>query len=113
MGGTLRDKASLFFYACDIKDSQVIEAAELKEVVHQMMLSKSDTGFTSSFVEANPILCAGIPEAYVAHMRANQMVNDIFTNASTNGKTVSEKEFQKWLIRGGKQVNQLCTLFGI
>lgn len=111
--GTLRDKASLFFYACDANDSQSIEATDLKEVVHQMMLSRNDAGFTSNFVEANPILCAGIPESYVAHMRANQMVNDILTNASTNGKTVSEKEFQTWLIRGGKQVNQLCTLFGI
>jgi hypothetical protein len=111
--GTLRDKASLFYHACDIDDSQAIEASVLKEVVHQMMLSKKDIGVTTNFIQSNPILCAGIPESYVAHMRANQMVSDIFTNVSKNGKTVSEKEFQTWLIRGGKQVNQLCSLFGL
>merc|ERR1712176_1254326 len=86
--GTLQDKASLFFNACDIDDSKSIEAAELKEVVHQMMLVKKDTVDTTGFVASNPILCNGIPETYVLHLKSNLMVSDIFSSASRNGQTL-------------------------
>jgi len=38
---------------------------------------------------------------------------EIFEKASKDGEQLTEKEFQTWLLRGGKQVNRLIALFGL
>jgi len=112
--GSLQEKGSLFFNACDIDHSGTVEAAELKDIIHHMMTMKKDTQGRESFMEWYPVLYAGIPETYVLHLKANELVADIFAVAGkANAKTITEKQFQVWLGRGGREVNRLIRLFGI
>lgn len=111
--GTLQEKGSLFFAACDIDGSNSIEQTELKEIVLHMMMSKKETDGRDSFMSWNHTLYAGIPESYVLHYKANELVLEIFEKASKDGEQLTEKEFQTWLLRGGKQVNRLGALFGL
>lgn len=110
--GALQDKGSLFFNACDIDGSKTIEFPELKEIIHHMMLLKKDTQGRDSFMSWHPMLFAGIPETYVLHYKANELAADIFATAGKSN-AITEKQFQTWLGRGGKQVNRLYSLFGI
>jgi len=111
--GTLQEKGSLFFHACDVDGSGSIEQNELKEIVLHMMMSKNETDGRDSFMNWNHTLYAGIPESYVLHYKANELVVEIFEKASKDGEQLTEKEFQTWLLRGGKQVNRLIALFGL
>merc|ERR1712087_1068020 len=111
MGGSLQEKGSLFFHACDIDGSKTIEAPELKNIIHHMMLLKKETQGRESFMEWHPRLYADIPESYVLHYKANELVADIIA-AAGKGDAITEKQFQTWLARGGKQVNRLTNLFG-
>mmetsp|Transcript_48296 Transcript_48296/g.105111 ORF Transcript_48296/g.105111 Transcript_48296/m.105111 type:complete len:247 (-) Transcript_48296:16-756(-) len=111
--GTLQDKASLFFHACDVDSSNTIEKKELKSIVlHMMQLTAARNGVAiddgwskAAFVD--------IPEVYVLHFKANALVQSIFTGASRKGEELTEKEFQRWMTRGGKEVNRLTALFGL
>jgi len=78
-----------------------------------MMLLKKETDGKDSFMGVNHTLYAGIPETFVMHFKANELVNDVFTSASKDGLQITEKEFQTWLLRGGKHVNRLKALFGL
>eukprot|EP00401_Gymnodinium_catenatum_P032001 CAMPEP_0117491496 /NCGR_PEP_ID=MMETSP0784-20121206/18097_1 /TAXON_ID=39447 /ORGANISM="" /LENGTH=246 /DNA_ID=CAMNT_0005286289 /DNA_START=84 /DNA_END=824 /DNA_ORIENTATION=- len=111
--GTLQEKGSLFFHACDIDGSSSIEQTELKDIIHHMMMLKKGTDGTESFMQWHKTLYANIPESYVLHFKANELVNDIFAGASKNGDQITEKDFQTWLLRGGKEVNRLISLFGL
>jgi len=111
--GSLQEKGSLFFHACDIDGSGAIEPNELKEIILHMMMSKKETDGRDSFMAWHHTLYAGIPESYVLHYKANELVMEIFEKASKDGEQLTEKEFQTWLLRGGKQVNRLIALFGL
>jgi len=111
--GSFQEKGLLFFHACDIDGSNSIEPAELKDIIHHMMLLKKETDGKDSFMGVNHTLYAGIPETFVMHFKANELVNDVFTSASKDGLQITEKEFQTWLLRGGKHVNRLKALFGL
>merc|ERR1712232_334637 len=94
--GSLQEKGSLFFHACDIDGSKTIEKSELKDVVLHMMLLKRDMEGIESFMEKNKILYAGIPEAMILTLKANEVVHDVFTNAAKDGESLSEKDFLNW-----------------
>eukprot|EP00927_Polykrikos_kofoidii_P051364 TRINITY_DN4515_c0_g1_i2.p1 TRINITY_DN4515_c0_g1~~TRINITY_DN4515_c0_g1_i2.p1 ORF type:complete len:239 (+),score=50.43 TRINITY_DN4515_c0_g1_i2:117-833(+) len=111
--GSLHEKASLFFHTCDVDCSGSIEPRELKDVVLHLMKLKCETEGKRSFFEWNQTLYADIPMTYVLHLQANEFVNDVFSTASKDGEQLSEKEFQKWLLRGGKHVNRLNALFNM
>eukprot|EP00415_Alexandrium_ostenfeldii_P001371 UN1371 len=109
--GSIQEKASFFFHACDVDGSHTIEKPELKNVVHHMMILKSESQGKDSFIDWNRTLYADVPETYVLHYLANELVADVFAHASKGGEELTEKEFQKWLMRGGKLVNRLTALF--
>eukprot|EP00927_Polykrikos_kofoidii_P085448 TRINITY_DN92_c0_g1_i2.p1 TRINITY_DN92_c0_g1~~TRINITY_DN92_c0_g1_i2.p1 ORF type:complete len:260 (+),score=44.25 TRINITY_DN92_c0_g1_i2:74-781(+) len=109
--GTLNEKASFFFQSCDVDGSGTIEKSELKTVVLHMMALRNETSGKASFFDWNQTLYADIPTTYVLHLQANEFVNDVFSSVSKDGEQLTEKEFQKWLLRGGKQVNRLNALF--
>jgi Ca2+-binding EF-hand superfamily protein len=110
--GSLKEKAEFFFHACDIDGSGTIEACELKTVIHHMMLLKRDSDGRDSFMTMDKVLYLDIPEKYIYHFQANELVADILRAAPTKGE-VTEKAFQQWMQRGGKEVKQLKALFGI
>jgi len=118
--GTHNDKMSFLFHACDVDFSNRIEPHELKVVVHNMMAMKQEADGKSSFFEWHPVLYADIPERYVLHLKTNEFVNDVFTNAHghhghevTEKEELTEKEFIAWHARGGKQAKRLDKLFNI
>mmetsp|Transcript_26146 Transcript_26146/g.71016 ORF Transcript_26146/g.71016 Transcript_26146/m.71016 type:complete len:252 (-) Transcript_26146:76-831(-) len=108
--GSVSDKASFVFHACDIDSSGTVEKSELKVILHQLMVLKKETQGKESFMEYSKTLYAGIPETYVLHLQANELVHNIFTSASKDGNQLTEKEFQNWVVRGGKLVNTLQAL---
>lgn len=110
--GPLQEKGSLFFHACDIDGSGSVEARELKDIVHHMMMLKRELEGIGSFTAGQARLYNGIPATYILHFQANELVNDIFESAG-KGEMITEKMFQTWLGRGGKQVNRLLALFGM
>merc|ERR1712051_568945 len=110
--GTLQEKSALFFHACDIDNSGTIEAEELKTVIHHMMMLMRERDGIGAFTAGQTRLYAGIPGSYILHFQANEMVNDIFSGV-TKGNSITEKQFQAWLSRGGKQCNKLLALFGV
>merc|ERR1712007_162507 len=64
--GTLQEKGSLFFHACDIDGSNSIEQSELKDIIHHMTMLKKGVDGTESFMQWHKTLYANIPEVYVA-----------------------------------------------
>jgi len=110
--GSLQEKGSLFFGACDIDGSGSVEGAELKDIIHHMMLLKKEEDGIQAFTAGQSRLYSGIPATYILHFQANELVNDIVSTAG-KGDSITEKQFQTWLGRGGKQVNRLLALFGM
>merc|ERR1711920_376573 len=111
--GTLAEKGSLFFHACDIDGSKSISKGELKDVVLRMMMLRRDSQGVDSFLEKDKVLYAGIPETMILTLKANEIVADVFANASKDGENCYEKGFETWLMRGGKTQNRLNVLFGL
>lgn len=110
--GALSEKASFFFHACDVDGSGTIEATELKTVIYHMMLLKKETSGNDSFMLWDKVRYADIPHKYIYHLQANELVAAILDKNSRDGQ-ISEKQFQQWMVRGGKEVNQLKGLFGM
>merc|ERR1719384_292660 len=110
--GSQQEKGSLFFGACDIDGSGSVEGEELKDIVHHMMMLKREDDGIQAFTAGQSRLYNGIPATYILHFQANELVNDIMSTAG-KGDSITEKQFQTWLGRGGKQVNRLMSLFGI
>merc|ERR1711920_935747 len=79
--GSLQDKGSLFFHACDIDGSGSVEPNELKDIIHHMMLLKREEEGMTMFTAGQARLYAGIPANYILHYQANELVNDVFTSA--------------------------------
>jgi len=118
--GTHNDKMAFLFHACDVDFSNKVEPHELKVVVHHMMSMKMEADGKLSFFEWHPVLYADIPERYVLHLKTNELVTDIFTNAHghhghevTEKEELTQKEFIAWHARGGKQAKRLDKLFSI
>lgn len=112
--GTHDEKMAFLFHACDVDMSGTIEPNELKVVVHHLMESKvSRQGMESAF-QWHPVLYADIPRKIILHIKSNELINDIFTNAARGGKMeITEKEFRTWHLRGTKETKRLDALLGL
>jgi len=108
--GSVQEKGSLLFHACDIDSSGKIVGQELKDIIHHMMLLKREEEGIQVFTGGQKHLYRDIPATYVLHYQANEMVSDILGSAGKD-EMITEKQFQQWLHRGGKQVNNLIALF--
>lgn len=108
--GTFQEKSSFFFHACDVDQSGDVSKDELKTILHHLLLLQKEAN-GRSVMDVNATLYAGIPEKYVMHFQANEMVVEIFSKASRGGEELTEKEFQQWAVRGGKLVNRLHDMF--
>jgi len=112
--GSHDEKMSFLFHACDVDHSGSIEPNELKVVVHHLMESKVTRHGTQTVFEWHPVLFADIPRKYVLHIKANEFVHDVFTNATRGSKMeISKKEFRKWHLRGTKESKRLDALLGL
>jgi len=109
--GTTEEKAALFFDACDIDCSGSIEPAELKDVFLHMMTVKKESQGEEAFIGSQKMLYADIPEEVVLHLKANELVAEVFAKTQSKKGELTDKEFQKWLVRGGKQVDRLNAMF--
>merc|ERR1712176_800443 len=112
--GSLPEKGSLFFHACDIDGSGTVEAGELKDIIHHMLMLKREEEGIGALTAGSTRLYMGVPAVYILHYQANMLVNNIFETAGKAGaKEITEKQFQTWLTRGGKEVKLLLALFGL